>query len=62
MIWLRNGIINTYYAKTLVNSDDFEKRIESIKKVTKEDIINLSKKVNIHTIYILERTEDNEEN
>ena len=55
------GIINTYYAKVLVNSLSFEERIENISKVTKKDIINLSKKINIHNIYILEG-EKNEEN
>ena len=57
-----SGIINTYYAKILASSDDFEKRIEQIKNVTKEDIINISKKINIHTIYLLERTEEDEKN
>lgn len=57
-----SGIINTYYAKTLVNSEDFDKRIEEIKKVTKEDIINLNKKVNMHTIYLLEGTDNSEKN
>ena len=56
------GIINTYYAKVLVNSDTFETRIEKIKKITKEDIINLSKKVTLHTIYLLEGTGKEEEN
>ena len=56
------GIINTYYAKTLVDSADFEKRIEELKKVTKEDIINISKKVHIHTVYLLERTDKDGEN
>jgi len=57
-----SGIINTYYAKVLVGSEDFEKRIEQIKKVTKEDIIAISKKIHIHTVYLLERTEQNGEN
>lgn len=48
------GIINTYFAKELVNSEEFDKRIENINKVTKEDIINLSKKVTLHTVYLLE--------
>ena len=56
------GIINTYYAKVLVDSADFDKRIEEIKKVTKEDIINLSKKIHINTVYLLERTEEDGEN
>ena len=54
------GIINTYYAKVLVNSDDFDKRIDQIRAVTKEDIMNLSKKINIHTIYLLEGTKQEE--
>lgn len=48
------GVINTYYAKVLVNSDDFEERIKNIQKVQKEDIINLSKKISMHTVYVLE--------
>lgn len=56
-----SGIINTYFAKVLVNSEEFEKRIENINKVTKEDIINLSKKVTMHTMYLLEG-EQNEDN
>ena len=48
------GIITNYYAKTLVNSPDVEERIENINKVTKEDIVNVSKKVNVHTMFILE--------
>lgn len=48
------GIINTYYAKVLVNSDDFDKRIENIRKVSREDIMNISKKVMLHTMYLLE--------
>ena len=56
------GIINTYYAKTLVNSEVFEKRIENIKKVTKDDIINLSKKVTMHTMYLLEGKNEDDTN
>lgn len=56
------GIINTYYARVLVNSDDFEKRIENIRKVTKEDVINLGKKVAIHTMYLLEGGNEEEQN
>lgn len=48
------GIINTYYAQTLVNSDNFDQRIEKINSVTREDIIKLSKKINLHTVYLLE--------
>jgi len=54
------GIINTYYAKVLVDSEDFEKRIEQINKVTKDNIVNLARKVNLHTVYLLEGTECDE--
>lgn len=49
-----NGIINTYFAKELVGSDDFEVRMNSVAKVTREDLITLSKKVTMHTVYLLE--------
>ena len=55
------GIINTYYAKILVDSDEFEERIKNIKSVTKEDIININKKITLHTMYLLEG-ENKEEN
>lgn len=48
------GIINTYYAKILVDSDDFEERIRKIKSVSRNDIINISKKIALHTMYLLE--------
>ena len=47
------GVINTYFAKYFVDSDTSEKRIENINKVTKEDIINLGKKMKLHTEFIL---------
>lgn len=56
------GIINTYYARVLVNSEDFYKRIEQISKITREDIINLARKVNMHTVYLLEGIDENVEN
>lgn len=48
------GIINTYYAKVLVGSDDFDERINNIRRVSKNDIINISKKIALHTMYLLE--------
>ena len=48
------GIINTYYASVLVGSDVFDERIRKIKSVTRDDIINLSKKITLHTVYLLE--------
>lgn len=52
-------IINNYYSKVLVNSLDIDEKIEMIKKVSKEDIISVSKKISLHTIYLLE--DENEE-
>lgn len=48
------GIINTYYAKILVNTEDIDTRIDNINKITLEDITKLASKVNLHTIYLLE--------
>ena len=55
-------IIATYYAKELVNSPDIEERIKNIKSVTRDDIINASKKVNIHTMFILEANDEKDNN
>ena len=56
------GIINTYYAKELVNSLLFDERIENISKVSKEDIINISKKISIHTEYMLVGNDTGDDN
>lgn len=52
------GIISHYYAKRLVGSPDIEERLKNVSKVTKEDIVNVMKKIKIHSVYILE---DNDE-
>ena len=49
-----NGIINNYFAKVLVNSDDIDTKIENINKVKKEEVIVFANKVKLHTIYLLE--------
>ena len=56
-----NGIINEYYAKQLVDSELFEERINKFNEVTKQDIINVSRKVSIYSILTLEKGEDNED-
>ena len=55
------GVINTYFSKILVNSDDEKERIEKFSKITKKDIISVSKKVKMHTILTLENKEDENE-
>ena len=48
------AIIEGYIAKDILNLGDIEERKEMIKKVTKEDIVKISKKIKIDTIYLLE--------
>lgn len=50
------GIINGEMAKVLVNAKGPDERITEFKKVSKDDIITVSKKVNIHSKFILEAT------
>lgn len=54
------GIINNCLSNILVSSPTIEEKIKIIEKITKEEVINFSKKITIHTIYILEGS--NEEN
>ena len=49
-----DAIVETYLAKDLLNLGDIEERKEEIKKVTKDDIIRVSKKVKIDTVFLLE--------
>lgn len=56
-----NGIINTALSRVLVSSDSTIDRIKNFSKITKEDIIKVSKKVNLHTILTLENKEDDHE-
>ena len=57
-----NAIIETYLAKDLLNLGDIEERKKEIMKVTKEDIIEVAKKVKIDTIFLLEGVLENENN
>ena len=56
------GIINTYLSKVLVGTEDESVRIDKFKGLTKEDIVKVSKKVNIHTILTLEKGEEHGKN
>lgn len=56
------GIISNYYAKELVDSLDVDERIEEILKVTREDIISLSKKMSLYSIYVLEGQDEKDNN
>ena len=56
------SIINNYYAKVLVNALDVNDRIENIKKVSKDDIIKVSKKKSVHTLFLLEASDEKNSN
>ena len=56
------GIINNYYANVLVDSPDADTRIENMKKVSHDDIVNVSKKINIHSMFILEANNEKDNN
>lgn len=53
----QGGIINNYLFHDLDNLPLYEERIKEFKKVTKEDIMNVAKKVKLNTIYILKGEE-----
>ena len=55
-----SGILNTYYAKDLVGSALFEERIEAFSKVTKEDVVKVSKKLKLYSIFTLGKESNNE--
>ncbi len=56
------GIINSVMAKILVGAKEPEERMAEIKKITKEDIITVSKKVNVHSKFILEANDEENNN
>ena len=53
----QGGIINNYLFHDLDNLPLYEERIKEFKKVTKEVIMNVAKKVKLNTIYILKGEE-----
>ena len=56
------SIINNYYAKVLVDALDVDEKIEKIKKVSKEDIISVSKKISVYTLFLLEASDEENNN
>ncbi len=48
------AILEAYLSKVLVNSDDLATKKQKIMSVTKEDIINITKKVKLDTVFLLE--------
>ena len=56
------GTINAAFSKIFVNGDDNNTRIANFKKITKDDIVKVGKKVNLHSILTLEGESKYEEN
>ena len=54
-------IIDEYLFRELTNLDELEKRIELYKKITKEDVMNVAKKIALNTVYVLEGEAEHEE-
>ena len=54
------SILNMYLSHKYYQLDLMEKRIEQIKKVTIQDVIEISKKLQISTIYLLKGTNEDE--
>lgn len=52
------GVINTYFSKILVGTEDEDIRIEKFSNITKEDLIAVAKKVKMHTLLTLEDKEE----
>lgn len=57
-----SAIIETFIAKDLLNLGDIEERKKEVMKVTKEEIIEVAKKVKMDTIYLLEGVLNDEGN
>ena len=56
------NIIDNYYAKILVDALDINEKIEKIKNVSKEDIVSVSKKIDLHTVFLLEASDEKNNN
>ena len=55
------NLISLYAGMEYLDSDDIDKRISNINKVTKSDIVSLASKIHLDTIYLLEGGDTNEE-
>lgn len=56
----QDDIIDSYYMIDLIGVDPIDVRKEKMAKVTKEEIVEVSKKVHLNTIYLLEGEKDEE--
>lgn len=56
----QDAIIDTYTAVDALKMGDIEQRKKDILTVTKEEIVNISKKINIDTVFLLEGVKEDE--
>lgn len=54
----QGGIVNNYLFHDLDNLPLYEERIKEFKTITREDIMNVAKKVKLNTIYLLKGEEE----
>ena len=55
------SILYSNVSKILTNNDDIDERIKKLETVTKDEIVEFSKKINLNIIYMLEGTNKNAE-
>ena len=49
-----NGLIEYVYGREIFKTDDIKDRIEKIKNITSDDVVNMTRKINLDTIFFLE--------
>mgnify|MGYP006335568707 FL=1 len=49
----QGGIVNNYLFNYLDNLPLYEERVKEFKTVTKEEVINVAKRIKLNTIYLL---------
>ena len=52
------NILEGFIVKNIMNLDDFETRRKMVNEVSKEDIVEVAKKMTIDTIYLLKGEDD----
>ena len=49
----QDDLVASYVSEIFINNDSISDRKKNMSKVTKEDVMNLAKKVHVDTIYLL---------
>lgn len=53
----QNAIVDSYFNNLYLDADEVKEQIANIKKITKEDVIAIAKKIDIDTIFLLKEQE-----